>query len=100
MTQKEFEEELVFNKYKDTSFRSSKEFRREVKEYRNIDARAVYTKMVNYQIKTYGGALNSNEELRVSKERANFRARQRTKNRRKTRGIYENQKEKRWKVYE
>jgi hypothetical protein len=60
MTQKEFEEELVFNKYKDGYIESCKKFRKEVSEFKNIDAREVYTRIINYQVATYGGSLSNN----------------------------------------
>ena len=100
MTQKEFEEQLVFEKYKDTSFRSSKDFRKRVKEYRNIDAREVYIKITNYQIKTYGSSLCVNREDKIDLDKLRGNSNRRKKSSRKTRGTYENQKEKRWRVYE
>lgn len=100
MTPKEFEENFVFEKYKDTSFRSCKHFKKEVMQYRNIDTREVYTKIVNYQIKNYGEALTLSDDPHIPIEKLNFNARTRNKSRKITRGIYENQKEKRWRVYE
>lgn len=99
MTQKEFEENIVFERYKDTSFRSSKDFRKQVKEYRNIDVREVYTKITNYQIKTYGNSLCINREDKIDLNRLRNNSNLRKKSSRKTRGTYENAKEKRWRVY-
>lgn len=60
MTQKEFEEQLVFEKYKDCCIESCKKFRKEVSQYKNINAREVYTKINKYQVNKYGGSLSNN----------------------------------------
>lgn len=50
---------IVFNKYKDKVFRNSSTLKGEItKKYKNIDVTKVYTKIVNYQINKYGGALS------------------------------------------
>lgn len=100
MTQKEFEEQLVFDTYKDTNFQCCKDFRKQVKEYRNIDVTEVYKKIVNYQIKTFGSSLIGKDEPRGSKERSNRRARQRIQSRNEFRGIANDKKQKRWIEYE
>lgn len=52
-------EEQIFNELKDTSIKSSEYFR---KKYQGADINysRIYRRIVNYQIKEYGGSLNNN----------------------------------------
>lgn len=100
MTAKEFEENYVFEKYKDTTLKGSGYFRKEVEKYKNINVSDVYAKIINYQIKTYGETLSENRDVFQDKKRVNHNAYVRNKARRKTRGTYQNKKEKRWRTYE
>lgn len=60
MAQKEFEENLVFEQYKDSIIESYKKFRKEVSKFKHIDPREVYAKISKHQIATYGGTLSNN----------------------------------------
>ena len=98
MTQKEFEEEFVFNKYKDSVIESCKKFKKEVSEFKNIDVREVYAKITKYQIATYGASLRP-EFIRRTKEmviKSNNRANGRKYNKRIARGITDGAKKRRW----
>lgn len=100
MDKKEFEENYIFEKYKDTAFRNCKHFKKTVEKYVNIDVRNVYVKINKYQIKTYGEALVENKILSEGKIYVNQKAHQRNKSRRKIRGTWKSAKDKRWQMYE
>lgn len=102
MTTKEFEENYIFNKYKDTAFISCKDFRKKVEKYIKIDVRDVYAKIVNYQINTYGETLtcNSYSAEWIPIKRLNENSSNRKNSRAKTRGIYKSKKQNRWRIYE
>lgn len=53
MNQKEFKEELLFNKYKDTKICNSDYLRSRYKDT-DIDITRLYTRIVNYQVDKYG----------------------------------------------
>ena len=100
MDKKEFEENYLFEKYKDTPLKNSKDFKKRVEKYININVSSVYAKIINYQIKTYGATLIGYDIEKTDIEVLNRRAKQRNIGRRKSRGTWENAKEKRWVDYE
>lgn len=102
MTPKEFEENYIFNKYKDAAFKSCKDFRKKVEKFINIDVRDVYAKIVKYQINTYGETLtcNSFNDEWLPIKQLNENSNNRRKSREKTRGIYKSKKLDRWRIYE
>ena len=53
MNQKEFKEELLFNKYKDTKICNSDYLRSRFHDA-DIDLTRLYTRIVNYQVDKYG----------------------------------------------
>jgi hypothetical protein len=102
MTQKEFEEELVFNQYKDSYIESYKKFRAATKEYENIDAREVYVRINKYQVANYGNSLSGNglNDFRDYNEYGR-KARQRRRYNVNKYGIdNKNSKKNRWRKYE
>jgi hypothetical protein len=100
MDKKEFEENYIFEKYKDTAFRNCKHFRKSVEKYINIDISKVYAKIINYQIKTYGETLTGGKDSYQDKRYVNQKAYGRNKSRRKIRGTWKSATEKRWQDYE
>ena len=82
MSKIEFTENYLFQKYKNVPFGSCKSFKKEVKDYKGIDAYKVYRMILNYQIKTYGIALNSYRTPSVPLEvlRARVSSRRKYKN--------------------
>lgn len=62
--------ELIFNMYKDEVI-ISKKFRKGIEKKYNIssdDARNLYVKIINYQIKKYGSRLDTNEPAMTKEE--------------------------------
>lgn len=56
-----FEEEYLFEKFKDKCIGSAQEFKNRVsRNHKNVDADKLYKRVLNYQIKTYGGTIYSN----------------------------------------
>lgn len=100
MSLKNFEEEYLFTKYKDKNVYSAIKFRGEIKDYKNVDASALYKRIINYQIKKYGTSLNGSKGTYIPIEKINARAQTRKKSRNKQRGIFKNTKIKRWTDYE
>ena len=84
MDKKEFEENYIFEKYKDTPLKNSKEFRKKIEKHINIDVSSVYAKIINYQIKTYGETLIEGTEGRSDNVRNAQNSFLRNKARRKT----------------
>lgn len=62
MTDDEFKalllEQTIFNNIKDKPLHSSEWFRKTYKDYK-INFRRIYTRLVKYQVKTYGSTLYS-----------------------------------------
>lgn len=58
-SKKEIQENFVFEKYKDTPFQCSGQFKENITNFKKIDTTKVYSKIINYQIKKYGTALTS-----------------------------------------
>lgn len=55
----DFKENIVFEEYKDVVIKTSADFKKEVKEkYNFVASLDLYAKIINYQIKKYGGALS------------------------------------------
>lgn len=55
-------EELIFNLKKDTPYKNSREFKEDVikkLKIKDIDFKEVYARIINHQIKKYGGSLGS-----------------------------------------
>lgn len=96
-----FEENFVFETYKDTGFISSGDFKRKVKDFSRIDTTKVYREVINYQIKKYGRTLIGSCTLKVDsgfnqKQEIN-KVKDRKKYQRKIKGIEtRNSKRKRW----
>ena len=100
MDKKEFEENYIFEKYKDTPLKNSKEFRKKIEKHINIDVSSVYAKIINYQIKTYGTTLIGYDIEKADIDTLNRRAKQRNIGRRKSRGTWKSAMDKRWTDYE
>lgn len=58
-------EEQLFNKLKDTTVMNSNDMR---KEYKNINVTRLRTRIINYQIDTYGSALDIGREYHTKEE--------------------------------
>ena len=59
----EFKELCVFNRYKDICIGNAEMFRGFInKKFKGLDARAIYTSIVNYQVKKYGRTLDYKTE--------------------------------------
>lgn len=55
----DFKENIIFEEYKGKAFASVNHFKYVVyRKYKHVASSALYRKVVNYQIKTYGTALN------------------------------------------
>lgn len=92
-----FEENFLFETYKDTATRSCKNFKEMIKDFKNVDAYKIYREIINYQIKKYGQSLNVGITDYVSVERLRIRSNQRRKSYLKKRGLESpNSKRKRW----
>ena len=100
MNKKEFEENYIFEKYKNTSFKCCKDFKKRVEKYINIDTRDVYAKILKYQINTYGETLTEVRDSFQEKRKVNQYAQKRNKSSSKTRGTWKSAKDKRWTDYE
>lgn len=62
---KKFKEDYVFNKYKDKCFMNAASLKGEIySKYKwfNIDIDALYIRIVNYQVKTYGGIVRTSRK--------------------------------------
>ena len=54
-----FKEDYIFEIYKDNHINGSKKFIKEVKDKYNLDiTSSLYNKIINYQVKKYGGQLS------------------------------------------
>lgn len=51
-------EEMIFNKEKDKNLYNAEKFRKKYKDY-PIDHTRLYTRIINYQVKTYGMSISS-----------------------------------------
>lgn len=55
----DFKDNIMFEEYKDKAFASVNHFKYVVyRKYKHVASSALYRKVVNYQIKTYGTTLN------------------------------------------
>lgn len=55
-------EKLLFEMYKDTNLIGAQYFKKEMRKYKLEDPNALYIKIINYQVKKYGGTLAINCE--------------------------------------
>lgn len=74
-------EKLLFEMYKDTNLIGAQYFKKEMRKYKLEDPNALYIKIINYQVKKYGGTLainceKSNKEQAVRKAQKAIKRRQ------------------------
>ena len=71
----DFKENIIFEEYKDKILKSSLEFKKEIKKKYNIIVSSdLYTKIINYQIKEYGGSLSYSHSTREFIENFNHKS--------------------------
>lgn len=92
-----FTENFIFETYKDTGLKNHREFKKMLKNYRDVDSYKVYREIANYQIKKYGKSLYDNGEIATPISVLVDRDRKRKRYKREQRGIKtRNAKERRW----
>ena len=96
MSNKSFKEEYLFNKYKDEHFNNSGDFKKRIREYKEVDASELYKRIINYQVKKYGGGLTGDLSTHVPIEVLKRRSKQRRYHNEKKLGIKKNAKMQRW----
>lgn len=63
----DFKEKIIFEEYKDKAFENSSSFKKEIKDkYNYIASSDLYTRIINYQIKKYGGSLSYSNTIGVA----------------------------------
>lgn len=68
MNKEEFQENYLFEKYKNCAFRNGEDFRNTLKNKTNINLDNLYRRIIIYQVKTFGYSL-SNKDMRSNVDR-------------------------------
>lgn len=98
-----FKEEYLFAKYKNTNIKNSEEFRYKIvkskfKDLEDVDVSELYKRIVNYQVKKYGGTLSVTDKGDMLPSTLKERCGSRKSARRKKLGLNGTVKERRWTV--
>lgn len=68
MNKEEFQENYLFEKYKNSAFRNGEDFRDTLKNKTNINLDNLYRRIIIYQVKTFGYSL-SNKDIGSNADR-------------------------------
>lgn len=61
MNKEEFQENYLFEKYKNSVFRNGEDFRNTLKNESNINLDNLYRRIIIYQVKTFGYSLSNKD---------------------------------------
>lgn len=61
MNKEEFQENYLFEKYKNSAFRNGEDFRNTLKNESNINLDNLYRRIIIYQVKTFGYSLSNKD---------------------------------------